>query len=73
MPGWHWAGPRGRLDLAFLRLEPDMPALEYRVVMPEQIVVVMPSHHRLAAREAIAAQDIAAETFLGMSKTPPVL
>jgi hypothetical protein len=41
--------------------------------MPGQIVVVMLSDHRLAAREAIAVQDIAAEAFLGMSKTAPVL
>ena len=64
---------RGRLDLAFLRPEPNMLALEYKVVTQEQIVVVMPSDHRLAAREAIAIQDVAAETFLGMSKTAPVL
>jgi LysR family hca operon transcriptional activator len=64
---------RGRLDLAFLRPEPNMPALEYRVVMREPLVVVMPSDHRLASREAIAIEDIAAETFLGMSKTAPSL
>ena len=64
---------RGRLDLAFLRPEPNMPALEYKVVMQEPIVVVMPSDHRFAAREAIAIQDVAAETFLGMSRTAPVL
>ncbi len=64
---------RGRLDLAFLRPEPNMLALEYKVVTQEQIVVVMPSNHRLASREAIAIQDVAAETFLGMSKTAPAL
>jgi LysR family hca operon transcriptional activator len=64
---------RGRLDLAFLRPEPDIPALEYKVVMQEPLVVVMPSDHRLAARAAIAIEDIAAETFLGMSKTAPSL
>ena len=64
---------RGRLDLAFLRPEQDMPALEYKVVTREPIVVVMPSDHRLAARDAIAIEDIAAETFLGMSKTAPAL
>ena len=41
--------------------------------LQEPIVVVMPSDHRFAAREAIAIQDVAAETFLGMSKTAPVL
>jgi LysR family hca operon transcriptional activator len=64
---------RGRLDLAFLRPEPDMPTLDYKIVTHEPIVVVMPSDHRLAARKAIAIQDIAAETFLGMSKTAPAL
>jgi LysR family hca operon transcriptional activator len=64
---------RGRLDLAFLRPEAAMPTLEYKVVTREPIVVVMPSDHRLAARDAIAIEDIAAETFLGMSKTAPAL
>jgi LysR family hca operon transcriptional activator len=41
--------------------------------MQEPLVVVMPSDHRLTARDAIAIHDIAAETFLGMSKTAPVL
>jgi LysR family hca operon transcriptional activator len=64
---------RGRLDLAFLRPEPDLPGLEYKIVTHEPIVVVMPSDHRFAARKAVAIQDIAAETFLGMSKTAPAL
>ena len=64
---------RGRIDLAFLRPEPDMPALDYKIVSQEPIVVVLPSDHRLAARSAIAIEDIAGETFLGMSRTAPVL
>ncbi|HET7033970.1 MAG TPA: LysR family transcriptional regulator [Casimicrobiaceae bacterium] len=64
---------RGKLDLAFLRAEAQMPDLEYKVVMTEPLVVVLPSDHRLASREAIAIQDIAEETFLGMSKTAPSL
>jgi LysR family hca operon transcriptional activator len=64
---------RGRLHLAFMRPEPQMPDLEYRVVTQEKLMVVMPSDHRLASRKAIAIADIAAETFLGMSKTAPSL
>jgi LysR family transcriptional regulator, hca operon transcriptional activator len=64
---------RGRLHLAFMRAEPQMPDLEYRVVTREKLMVVMPSDHRLASREAIAIRDIAAETFLGMSRTAPTL
>jgi len=64
---------RGKLDLAFLRPERQMPALAYKVVMTEALVVVLPSDHRLASRKAIAIEDIANETFLGMSKTAPSL
>jgi LysR family hca operon transcriptional activator len=64
---------RGKLDLAFLRPEPQMPDLEYKIVMNEPLVVVLPSDHRLASRKTIAIQDIAGETFIGMSKTAPSL
>src|SRR6267142_2325721 len=37
---------RGRLDVAFLRVEPHFD-LEYRVVTQEPLVVLMPSDHRL--------------------------
>src|SRR5437899_1757501 len=42
---------RGRLDVAFLRVEPHFD-LEYRVVTQEPLVVLMPSDHRLTARES---------------------
>jgi LysR family hca operon transcriptional activator len=64
---------RGKLDLAFMRPETDMPELDYRVIVKEPIVVVLPSDHRLASRDSIALQDIEGETFLGMSDTAPTL
>ncbi len=64
---------RGRLHLAFMRPEPAMPDLEYRLVTKEKLMVVLPSDHRLASRKAIALADITAETFLGMSRTAPTL
>ncbi len=64
---------RGKLDIAFLRSEPDIPDLAYKVLRSEPLVVVMPSDHRLASREAIAPQELAREPFLGMSQTAPVL
>ena len=64
---------RGKLDAAFLRPEPQMPDLEYTVVASEPLVVIMPSDHRLAAREAVAIGELAHETFIGMSKTAPTL
>ena len=64
---------RGKLDAAFLRPEPNMPDLEYRVVTKEPLVVVMPSDHRFAARQAVAVEELASEIFIGMSKTAPTL
>jgi LysR family transcriptional regulator, hca operon transcriptional activator len=64
---------RGRLDLAFLRPEPDVTDLTYKTVTKEPLVVFMPSDHRLAAREAIRVQEIKGETFITVSHTAPVL
>jgi LysR family transcriptional regulator, hca operon transcriptional activator len=64
---------RGKLDLAFMRPEPRMPDLIYKVVMSEPLVLVLPSDHRLASRETIAIEEVADETFIGMSKTAPSL
>ena len=64
---------RGKLDLAFLRHEPDFDDLEFRVVTSEPLVVILPSDHRLASQETIALQEIADETFIGVSRTAPVL
>ena len=64
---------RGKLDLAFMRPEAQMPDLVYRVVVKEPLIVAMPSDHRLASQDTIALQDIAGETFIGMSNTAPAL
>jgi LysR family hca operon transcriptional activator len=64
---------RGKLDVAFLRPEPGSPDLVFRRVLKEPLVVVLPSDHRLAARDAIDPDDIAGETFISVSKTAPVL
>ena len=64
---------RGKIDLAFLRPEPQMPSLAYRTVLTEPLVVMMPSDHRLARHKAVAIEDLATEPFIGMSGTAPVL
>jgi LysR family hca operon transcriptional activator len=64
---------RGKLDLAFMRPEAQMPDLDYTVIVEEPLVVAMPSDHRLASQNAVALQDIAGEIFIGMSNTAPRL
>src|SRR4029077_17742581 len=63
---------RGRLDPPFLGVEPDH-ALEYHVVDHEPLIVLMPSDHRLTARDAIRPQDFVGETFIGGGNKAAVL
>ena len=63
---------RGRLDLAFLRVEPGYD-LGYHVVDREPLIVLMPSDHRLTARETVRPQDFVGEIFIGGANKAAVL
>jgi LysR family hca operon transcriptional activator len=63
---------RGRLDLAFMRVEPGYD-LEYHVVDREPLIVLMPSDHRLTARGSVRPQDFVGEIFIGGSNKATVL
>ena len=63
---------RGRLDLAFLRVEPGYD-LGYHVVDREPLIILMPSDHRLTARETVRPQDFLGEIFIGGSNKAHVL
>jgi LysR family hca operon transcriptional activator len=64
---------RGKVDVAFLRPEPDVPDLKFKHLTTEPIVVVLPRNHRLAVQDAISPQDIEGETFVNVSSTAPTL
>jgi LysR family transcriptional regulator, hca operon transcriptional activator len=63
---------RGRLDLAFLRVEPGYD-LGYHVVDREPLIVLMPNNHRLTAKKAISLRELAGEIFIGGSGKAGVL
>jgi LysR family hca operon transcriptional activator len=63
---------RGRLDLAFLRVEPRYD-LGYHVVDREPLIVLMPSDHRLTAKPAIHPRELVGEIFIGGSNKATVL
>jgi LysR family hca operon transcriptional activator len=63
---------RGRLDVAFLRVEPTFD-LGYEVVDHEPLIVLMPSDHPLTSREAIHPREFVGEIFIGGSKKATVL
>src|SRR5258708_2587087 len=58
---------RGRLDVAFLRVEPSFD-LCYEVVDHEPLIVLMPSDHRLTSREAFHSRELVGEIFIGGAK-----
>jgi LysR family hca operon transcriptional activator len=63
---------RGRLDLAFLRVEPDYD-LEYHVIDREPLIVLMPCDHRLTARSCVNPKALVGEIFIGGSNKAGVL
>jgi LysR family hca operon transcriptional activator len=63
---------RGRLDVAFMRTEPNFE-LVYEVVDHEPLIVLMPSDHRLTNQEAIHPREFVGEIFIGGSNKATVL
>jgi LysR family transcriptional regulator, hca operon transcriptional activator len=63
---------RGRIDIAFLRREPE-PDLEYKLIVNEPLVAILPSDHRLAGRGTLDPRDLIGETFIGISEIPRIL
>jgi LysR family hca operon transcriptional activator len=63
---------RGRLDLAFLRADPDFD-LAYQVVGKEPLVVLMPSDHPLTSYDVIHPQQLVGEPFIAMVNKAKVL
>ncbi len=63
---------RGRLDVAFMRVEPDFD-LAYEVVEREPLIVLMPSDHPLTRGQAVSPEDLVGEIFIGGSDKAAVL
>jgi len=64
---------RGKLDLAFLRPEPKATDLVFKLVATEPLVVVLPSDHNLASREAVGPRELVGQPFISVSNSAPVL
>jgi LysR family hca operon transcriptional activator len=64
---------RGSVDIAFIRREDRVPGLAFKLLIKEQLVLVLPRDHRLAAQKAIHARDLARETFVKPTKAAPTM
>jgi LysR family hca operon transcriptional activator len=57
---------KGKIDLALLRHERNAPGIVFTRLIEEPLIVLMPADHRLTARAAITAEDIAGERLVGV-------
>ncbi len=64
---------RGKADVAFLRREAQAPGLAFRHLIKEELVVILPVGHRLAARTTIRPRDLRGETYISPTRVAPVL
>ncbi|WP_245777600.1 LysR family transcriptional regulator [Lentzea xinjiangensis] len=55
---------RGEIDLALVAPPPGGPEFESHVLFEQELVVVVPSAHRLAERDAVRLRDLADEDFI---------
>ena len=57
---------RGKVDLAFMRKEQNAPGIVFTRLIEEPVIVLMTANHRLALHDAIAPQDIAGVSLVGV-------
>ena len=58
---------RGKIDLAFLRPEKSAPGLKFIVLRKDPLLALMPRDHALTAKRAVQPEDIAGESYIGVS------
>jgi LysR family transcriptional regulator, hca operon transcriptional activator len=64
---------RGKLDVAFLRPEPQSTGLSFKFLAKEPLIAVLPADHRLTSRKKIRSQDLAREIYVSSARISPVL
>jgi len=58
----------GTMDVAFLRPDNEVHGLEFRVVVKEDLFVLLPVDHRLASNAAIDVGEMALERFVSFDR-----
>jgi LysR family transcriptional regulator, hca operon transcriptional activator len=64
---------QGEIDVALLRREMRTPGLDFRLLLKEPLVAILPSRHRLARHKTIRPEDICREDFISTARAAPVL
>jgi LysR family transcriptional regulator, hca operon transcriptional activator len=69
LAGSRSSSPSREGRLGFLRPEKKAPALIFKLLRKEPLIVVMPSDHPLASQVSIRPQEIAGEMLIGVPTT----
>jgi len=64
---------QGEIDVALLRREMRTAGLDFKLLVKEPLVAVLPARHRLARHKAIRPEDICREDFISTARAAPVL
>src|ERR1700746_1728146 len=64
---------QGDIDVALLRREPRTAGLDFKFLVKEPLIVILPARHRLARHKAIRPEDICREDFISTARAAPVL
>jgi LysR family hca operon transcriptional activator len=64
---------QGEIDVALLRRETRTAGLDFRFLVKEPLVAILPSRHRLARHKTIRPDDICREDFISTARAAPVL
>ena len=64
---------QGEIDVALLRHETRTAGLDFKFLVKEPLVAILPSQHRLARHKTIRPDDICREDFISTARAAPVL
>ncbi|MFZ0499628.1 MAG: LysR family transcriptional regulator, partial [Steroidobacteraceae bacterium] len=64
---------QGEIDVALLRREPRTAGLDFKFLVKEPLIAILPARHRLARHKAIRPEDICREDFISTARAAPVL
>ena len=64
---------QGEIDVALLRRETRTAGLDFKFLVKEPLVAILPSRHRLARHKTIRPEDICREDFISTARAAPVL
>jgi LysR family hca operon transcriptional activator len=64
---------QGEIDVALLRRETRTAGLDFRFLVKEPLVAILPARHRLARHKTVRPEDICREDFISTARAAPVL